>query len=213
LVRPSLGLLGRIVAILLLTVVVEFCASTLLYERASQFSLREDEAHRLAEHLVIARKLINERPLQRAPRHGAAADHRPLRNSLGRESLPPPPPLAPALERCAAPDHFLGAERSRKRSALRLASPGRNPVVRRMTLPDGSWVYFSTREVVARLGSGGLWPDHARAGAGAGAGGDRRALLIGRPSGRCGCWRARPNAFRARRRVDRARRWAGEVRA
>ncbi|MFP5456208.1 MAG: two-component sensor histidine kinase, partial [Alphaproteobacteria bacterium] len=53
LVRPSLGLVGRILIILLLTVSVEFCTSTMLYERASQFSLREDEAHRLAEHLVI----------------------------------------------------------------------------------------------------------------------------------------------------------------
>ncbi len=44
------------------TIVVEFGASTLLYERASELSLREDEAHRLAEHLVVARKLLDEWP-------------------------------------------------------------------------------------------------------------------------------------------------------
>jgi len=34
----------------------------LLYERASELSLREDEANRLAEHLVVSRKLLNEWP-------------------------------------------------------------------------------------------------------------------------------------------------------
>lgn len=50
---PSVGLLGQVVAILLLTMLIEFGVSTLLYERASQFSVRDDEARRLAEHLVI----------------------------------------------------------------------------------------------------------------------------------------------------------------
>ena len=54
-VRPSLGLIGRVVAILLFATLVEFGMSTVLYERASQFSVRDDEGRRLAEHLVIAR--------------------------------------------------------------------------------------------------------------------------------------------------------------
>jgi two-component system osmolarity sensor histidine kinase EnvZ len=61
-VGGPLGLLGRIFAILLLTILIEFGASTYLYERSSHFSVREDEARRLAEHLVIARKLLNEVP-------------------------------------------------------------------------------------------------------------------------------------------------------
>ena len=47
--RPSIGLIGRIVAILLLAILVEFGASTALYERASEFSVRDDEARRLAD--------------------------------------------------------------------------------------------------------------------------------------------------------------------
>ncbi len=67
-----LGLIGRIVAILLLTIVIEFGVSVLLYERASQFSVRDDEARRLAEHLVIARRIVDERPV--VERAGMAAE-------------------------------------------------------------------------------------------------------------------------------------------
>lgn len=57
-----MGLLGQVVAILLLVVIVEFAASTIFYERASHFSLSGDRARRLAEHLVIARRLVAELP-------------------------------------------------------------------------------------------------------------------------------------------------------
>lgn len=54
------GIIARLVAILLATLLVEFAVSTLIYEQASEFSVREDEARRLAEHLVIARRLVAE---------------------------------------------------------------------------------------------------------------------------------------------------------
>ena len=47
---------------------LEFAVGTLMYERASQLSLQDDEARRLAEHLVIARKLLTEQ-LEFAPLH------------------------------------------------------------------------------------------------------------------------------------------------
>ena len=46
--RGSLGLLGRLFAILLLTVLLEFAVGTLIYERSSQLYLQDDEARRLA---------------------------------------------------------------------------------------------------------------------------------------------------------------------
>jgi signal transduction histidine kinase len=55
-------LFRQLVVILLMTVVVEFSANTILYERASELSLREDQAHRLAEHLEVSRKLLESRP-------------------------------------------------------------------------------------------------------------------------------------------------------
>ena len=147
LVRPSLGLVGRILIILLLTVTVEFCTSTLLYERASQFSLREDEAHRLAEHLVITRKLIAERPPRERPAMASllTTDRYDVRWG---ESLPDPPRMAPELHEMR--DQIVSWEPSLADSEMRLQlkSPGLNSmVVGGMTLPDGSWITFGTRDV------------------------------------------------------------------
>ncbi len=147
LVRPSLGLVGRILIILLLTVTVEFCTSTLLYERASQFSLREDEAHRLAEHLVITRKLIAERPPRERPAMASllTTDRYDVRWG---ESLPDPPRMAPELREMR--DQIVSWEPSLADSEMRLQlkSPGLNSmVVGGMTLPDGSWITFGTRDV------------------------------------------------------------------
>ena len=145
--RPSLGLVGRIVAILLLTVTVEFCTSTLLYERASQFSLREDEAHRLAEHLVITRKLIAERPARERPAMARllTTDRYDVRWG---ESLPPPPRVAPAMDEMQRQIVSWEPSLADSKLSVRLVSPGRNPVVSGgLTLPDGSWVYFGMREV------------------------------------------------------------------
>jgi signal transduction histidine kinase len=63
----SLGLLGRLLAILLLTMAIEYLASTILYERSSRALIHDDEAHRLAEHLVIARKLVSEQSWPERP--------------------------------------------------------------------------------------------------------------------------------------------------
>lgn len=147
LVRPSLGLVGRILIILLLTVTVEFCTSTLLYERASQFSLREDEAHRLAEHLVITRKLIAERPPRERPAMASllTTDRYDVRWG---ESLPDPPRMAPELHEMR--DQIVSWEPSLADSEMRLQlkSPGLNSmVVGGMTLHDGSWITFGTRDV------------------------------------------------------------------
>ncbi|ATE63682.1 ATP-binding protein [Rhizorhabdus dicambivorans] len=148
LVRPSLGLVGRILAILLLTVTVEFCTSTLLYERASQFSLREDEAHRLAEHLVIVRKLIAERPVpERAMMASLLTTDR--YDVAWAPSAPPTASMAPQLREMR--EQVLAWEPSLADSnlRLRLKSPGLNSVVvGGLTLADGSWVRFGTRDAV-----------------------------------------------------------------
>ncbi|MET0240031.1 MAG: ATP-binding protein [Sphingobium sp.] len=55
-------MLGRILIILVLVLGTEFIANTFLFERASQFVMREDEARRTAEHLVIARRVLDRTP-------------------------------------------------------------------------------------------------------------------------------------------------------
>lgn len=58
----SIGLLGRIFIIFALVLATEFIANTYIFDRASQFALREDEARRMAEHLVVARRLLDREP-------------------------------------------------------------------------------------------------------------------------------------------------------
>lgn len=150
--RPGgFGLVGQVVAILLLTLLIEFGASTLLYERASRFAVRDDEANRLAEHLVISRRLVAERAP--AERDEMAAELTTDRYALQwREALPPPPPIAPDLdvmrEQIVAWEPSLAGADLR----LRLLSPGRTSVVAGgLRLDDGSWLYFRTLEPLANI--------------------------------------------------------------
>lgn len=140
--RPSLGLIGRIVGIILLTVMMEFAVSTLLYERAGEFSIKEDEARRLAEHLVIVQRLVDERPPAERP---AIASYL----STDRYKV--------HWQRSAPESHILSAELRQMRDQvvewepalasaglqLQLASPVRNDsVAGQIILSDGSWVHF-----------------------------------------------------------------------
>ena len=149
--KGSLGLVGRIFAILLLTVTLEFAVGTLMYERASQLSLQDDEARRLAEHLVIARKLLTEQPVEERRTMGVqlTTDRYDVHWS---PAAPPQPPLSPELERMR--QQIIAWEPSLERSRLwlRLASPGRHSEINGgLQLPDGSWLYFGMHH------GGGKW--------------------------------------------------------
>lgn len=149
--RPPFGLIGRVVAILLLAMLVEFGVSTLLYERASQFSVRDDEAHRLAEHLVVAKRLMEEAPIGRRP--ALAEELTTDRYALAWEETPAAlPPIAPRLDtmrnQILGWEPALGAANLR----LRLRSPGRGAIVTgALRLADGSWLQFRMREAVRAL--------------------------------------------------------------
>ena len=145
--QRSVGLLGRILAILLLTVVVEFGASTLLYERASQFLVREDEARRLAEHLVISAKLVNERPW--TERAAVARELTTDRYDVSW-SATLPPPLPPVAELVDMRRQILAWEPALARSdlRLRLATRERTPVlITELRLDDRSWLNVRMREL------------------------------------------------------------------
>lgn len=150
--RPSLGLIGRIVGIILLTVMMEFAVSTLLYERAGEFSIKEDEARRLAEHLVIVQRLVDERPPAERP---AITSYL----STDRYKV--------HWQRSAPERHMLSAELRQMRDQvvewepalasaglqLQLASPVRNDsVAGQIILSDGSWVHFKMHGLVTGWG-------------------------------------------------------------
>lgn len=147
----SVGLLGQVVAILLLTMVIEFGVSTLLYERASEFSVRDDEARRLAEHLVISRRLVEERAP--AARAAMATDLTTDRYDVHwGPTADVPPPVDPSLDQMRR--QIVEWEPALRTGDLRLklTSPGRSSKVKgALRLRDGSWLHFRTLEAVAKL--------------------------------------------------------------
>ncbi|HEV2599073.1 ATP-binding protein [Sphingopyxis sp.] len=146
--RPSLGLIGRIVGIILLTVTMEFAVSTLLYERAGEFSIKEDEARRLAEHLVIVERLIDERPQEERP---AIASYLSTdRYTVHWQRLAPERRVLAADMRNMR-DQVVEWEPSLASSGLQLqlASPVRgDSVAGQIILSDGSWVHFKMHGLV-----------------------------------------------------------------
>jgi signal transduction histidine kinase len=149
--RAPLGLIGRVFAILLLTILIEFAVSTVLYERASHFSVRDDEARRLAEHLVVSRKIMAEQPIE--VRRDMAAELTTGRYEIRWQiSTPPAPTMAPSLDRMYQQVVTWEPELAKTDLRLRLTSPGRNAViVGGLRLPDRTWMYFKTREPIHQL--------------------------------------------------------------
>lgn len=150
-IRPSVGLLGRIVAILLLAVTIEFAVSTYLYERASHVSVRDDEARRLAEHLIVARRVLSERPT--SERVEVAEELTTDRYIVSWSAETPPlPPIAPAMDGMRRQIIDWEPTLSRNDIHLRLTSPGRTSVVTGdLRLEDGSVLIFRMREGVRTL--------------------------------------------------------------
>ncbi len=127
---------------------IEFGASTFLYERASRYSIEESDAHRLAEHLVIAEKLLSERPVVERP---AAAQELTTDRYIVRWSPTPPtrPAFPPRQKRMEA--QVTNWEKGLATSGLqlRLAPSAHGSVVAgEMRMADGSWIVFKTREAV-----------------------------------------------------------------
>lgn len=139
---------GQIILILLLTTAIEFAISTLLYERAGSFSVREDEARRLAEHLVVATRVLSERQPAERP---AAAHELTTERYIVRWTPAPPllPPVAPALD--GMYDQIVSWEPALEDVGLRLrfATPGaRSIIAGHVRLSDGTWMRFRTRQAL-----------------------------------------------------------------
>lgn len=146
--RFSIGLIGQILAILLLAITIEFGVSTLLYERASRLSVRDDEAHRIAESLTVAVKLLSAVPAKE--RHALADQLSTDRYIFGwRPSRVEPPAGTAALTSMRLQVTAWEPSLAETRLRLRLKSPGRsNVVIGNLRLRDGTWVEFIAPRVL-----------------------------------------------------------------
>ena len=62
-----LGLPERLLAVLVLVLIVDFAASSFLFERVNSFELRRDDAERIAENLVLATRTLERTPPDERP--------------------------------------------------------------------------------------------------------------------------------------------------
>jgi len=149
--KRGFGLFGQIVAILFAAVLLESAASIFLYERASQFSINGDKARRLAEHLVLSGKLIEEAP--RSERNTVASELTTTRYHLvWQERLVNPPPVSPKLNQITRQILAWEPEIQKRDLRLYLQSPGLHSTISgAIRLNDRSWVSFSARDHVRQL--------------------------------------------------------------
>lgn len=65
--RISLSLAARLLAIMLVILVADFVANSLMFERARTFVVNSEEVARAAEHLVVARRVLADEPRRSRP--------------------------------------------------------------------------------------------------------------------------------------------------
>jgi signal transduction histidine kinase len=93
-----LGLPERLLAVLILVLIIDFAVSSYLFERANSFELRQDDAERIAENLVMATRTLERTSAAERPhvaqtlstvrfRYDVAAPDQHGRRSLGLEGL------------------------------------------------------------------------------------------------------------------------------
>ncbi|MGV3512612.1 MAG: ATP-binding protein [Novosphingobium sp.] len=141
------GLPERLLAILLLVAVVDFTANTLLFERANRFALREDDAARVAENLVIATRAIERAPVDERKQVAKALSSN--RFSLDWRASGGRPIGSVQLSRLREQIVEDAAELGKADLQLHLNPVGTGNVSGSLLLPDRSVVLFQTYESAA----------------------------------------------------------------
>jgi signal transduction histidine kinase len=142
------GAVGRVLVVVAVTAVLGLAANTLLLEGASRFSIREEEARRASEHIVIVARMLEGESAERRAKivEFASTAH----FKLGWFTWP----VEPGMRSVALHEmhhHMVNWEPSLRGRNLRLhlGSPGdATEVVGSMQLSDGSWLHFRAQDLV-----------------------------------------------------------------
>ncbi|MFZ5748414.1 MAG: ATP-binding protein [Pseudomonadota bacterium] len=145
------GLTGRVTLVLLLAILIEFAGTVLLFGEAERLMLRTGEAHRVAEQLVVAdRVLTRTAPDDRAH----VAPGLSTRHVSFDYASAPPGTLIGGRVADAALREILSWEPSLEGRTLRLGvtrgNKGGNRMVGALQTRDGAWIHFQSREPVSR---------------------------------------------------------------
>ncbi|WP_129644423.1 ATP-binding protein [Peristeroidobacter agariperforans] len=146
------GALASVLAVVTITAIVGLTANTLLYEGASRFSLREEEARRTSEHIVVvARMLEREEPARRSKIvEFSSTEH--FKLGWFRQPIDPGE-RSDALVQMHR--QMVLWEPSLRGKDLRLhlgSADNATVVIGSLQLSDGSWLHFRAQDLV------GEWP-------------------------------------------------------
>ena len=141
------GLIGRVMLVLLGAIILEFAASTFVYENAELLRADEDEAQLLVDRLVIAERLLK----------GADQDRRAeVLDALSTPTMQigwsPQPPTILAAATAEPPRRFAALLRERpelRGRELRFANRqkgDRGRVIGALKMTEGSFLQFQARE-------------------------------------------------------------------
>lgn len=142
------GAVGLVLAVVAVTAFVGLAANALLIDGISRFSIREEEARRTSEHIVVvARMLEGEAP----ERRGRILDFAATEHFKLGWFQQPIPPNQPSATQAQMQRQMVGWEPSLKGKNLRLqlGTPvDATEVVGSLQLSDGSWLHFRAQDML-----------------------------------------------------------------
>ncbi|MBU1375547.1 MAG: HAMP domain-containing protein [Alphaproteobacteria bacterium] len=142
------GLIGRVILVMMGAVLIEFVASSIVFERIDIHTTRAEQAHHLAEQLVVVTRVLNETPELQRPIVAQELSSQTAAVRWGEGSFRPPERQSGWLQRLQA--DMIGWEPSLAQQDLRLDLLGgdagpRGRVIASVRMADGSRVHISSR--------------------------------------------------------------------
>ncbi len=146
------GALASVLAVVTITAIVGLTANTLLYEGASRFSVREEEARRTSEHIVVVARMLEGEVPERRSRIVEFSSTEHFKLGWFRQPIEPGE-RSDALTRMHR--QMVLWEPSLRGKDLRLhlgSADDATEVIGSLQLSDGSWLHFRAQDLV------GEWP-------------------------------------------------------
>lgn len=146
------GALASVLAVVAITAIVGLTANILLYEGASRFSLREEEARRTSEHIVVVARMLEGEDPERRSRIVEFSSTEHFKLGWFRQPIEPGE-RSDALTQMHRQMVLWEPSLSGKQLRLHLGSADdATEVIGSLQLSDGSWLHFRAQDLV------GDWP-------------------------------------------------------
>ena len=153
--RGGISLAGSLLAIVLALLVVDFVSNSVMFERANTFTINSEEASRMAEHIVVARRIVVSTPLPERPQRAIQLSTSRFR--IEWKSSPPAERGDARLDALRQSVIAVEPELSRADVRLRFRPISRGGGIAGSTrLPDGSALEFRSLSPVSWAFNAGL---------------------------------------------------------